>query len=162
LRRLVDQLTDDHRRLDALSVGDRSVRSSIGLSHHALDARPRRLFRLLGALTETDVPVWVAGALLDLPEPEAEDLIEDLVDARLVEARGPYPGICARCGMHSLVRLYARERHLAEDQDADRPPPHASNFPPGRRIFRGTPRGLLRRVPSHAGLVSDDSGFDSG
>ncbi|HEV7964032.1 MAG TPA: NB-ARC domain-containing protein [Actinoplanes sp.] len=120
LRRMADQLADEHRRLDALLVGDRAVRSSIELSYQALGARPRRLFRLLGALTETDVPAWVAGALLDLPQPEAEDLIEDLVDARLVEAHGLGRGMRARYGMHSLVRLYARERCLAEDQDVDR------------------------------------------
>jgi tetratricopeptide (TPR) repeat protein len=119
LRRMAEQLADEHRRLDALAVGDRAVRGSIGLSYHTLDAAPRRLLRLLGALTETDVPAWVAAALLDASPAEADDVLDELVDARLVEVRAGEAGP-DRYGLHSLVRLYARERCAAEDTADDR------------------------------------------
>lgn len=107
LRRMADQLVDEGVRLDALSVGDRAVRVSIGLSYQALGPVSRRLFCLLGVLTDTDIPFWVAAALLDLPGDAVEALVEGLVDARLLEVCGGSP---ARYSMHSLVRLYARER----------------------------------------------------
>jgi tetratricopeptide (TPR) repeat protein len=119
---LADQLADEHRRLDTLSIGDRAVRSSIGLSYRALAPRPRQLFRLLGAFTEADVPAWVAAAALEVAEPEAEDLIEDLVDARLMAACGSQRQPRGRYDMHALVRLYARERYLADEPEADRKP----------------------------------------
>lgn len=119
LRRMVDRLVDEHRRLDALSIGDRGVRGSIALSYAALDPTARRLFRLFGTLTETDAPAWVAAALLDVQEPEAEALLEELVDARLIEIQGSTAQSADRYGMHSLVRLFARERCGEEESDAE-------------------------------------------
>ncbi|HEY7592188.1 MAG TPA: BTAD domain-containing putative transcriptional regulator [Actinophytocola sp.] len=116
LRHMADRLGDERRRLDALSIGDRGVRSSIALSYQALDGRHRALFRRLGALTGSDVPAWVAAALLDTAEPEAEGVIEELVEMRLVDARAT-GGPVARYGMHTLVRLFARERYEEEDAD---------------------------------------------
>jgi tetratricopeptide (TPR) repeat protein/transcriptional regulator with XRE-family HTH domain len=120
LLRMARWLSDEERRLDALSVGDRAVRASIGLSYDALGLQQRRLFRLLGSLTDTEVPAWVAGTLLDLPEPRAEDVLEELVDLRLVDAYRSDPATAGRYGMHSLVRLYAHERCMAEDSDGER------------------------------------------
>ncbi|GAB3516610.1 BTAD domain-containing putative transcriptional regulator [Phytohabitans suffuscus] len=119
LRRMADRLVDERRRLDALSIGDRGVRGSIALSYAALEPTVRRLFRLFGTLTETDAPAWVAAALLDQPEPEAEALLEELVDARLIEIQGPTAQSADRYGMHSLVRLYARERCAEEEPGAE-------------------------------------------
>lgn len=85
-----------------------------------MDTRSRQLFQRLGAYTDTEVPAWVAAALMDVPEQVAEDLIEGLVDARLVEVRGCRRGTRSRYDMHSLVRLYARERYLADEPEADR------------------------------------------
>jgi len=116
LARMVDRLADQHGRLDALEVGDRAIRASIQLSYDSLDEPARRLFRLFGALCETDVPGWVAAPLLELAEVDADDVLESLVDARLVDVRGLRP----RYGMHSLVRLYAGERSAAEDDPTER------------------------------------------
>jgi tetratricopeptide (TPR) repeat protein/transcriptional regulator with XRE-family HTH domain len=117
LTRMADRLTDQHGRLDALEVGDRAVRASIQLSYDSLEADAKRLFRLLGALCETDVPDWVAAPLLDLADVDADEVLESLVDARLVDVRGLRR---PRYLMHSLVRLYAGERSAAEDSPADR------------------------------------------
>lgn len=125
LPRMVDQLADEHGRLNALSVGDRAVSASIESSYAALDGPHRRAFRLLGALTDTAVPDWAAAALLDpppdaegpaVPAPDAEGLLEDLVEARLIEAQAPRRSPRGRYGMHPLLRLFARQR--CEDEDA--------------------------------------------
>jgi DNA-binding SARP family transcriptional activator len=112
LDRLAGQLADEHRRLDRLSAGDLEVRSSIALSHDALPPARRRPFRLIGLLDLPDVTPWMVAALLDRPVTEAEDVIDALVDARLLEpGRADAPdGPRYRC--HDLVRLFAREQAL--------------------------------------------------
>ncbi|MCO6006261.1 tetratricopeptide repeat protein [Actinoallomurus purpureus] len=112
LDRLAGQLADEHRRLDRLSAGDLEVRSSIALSHDALPLAHRRPFRLIGLLDLPDVTPWMIAALLDRPVAEAEDVIDALVDARLLEpGRADAPdGPRYRC--HDLVRLFAREQAM--------------------------------------------------
>ncbi len=106
LGRLVEQLADEHLRLDTLTVGDRAIRASLELSSRSLGPSTRSLFHLLGALTDTDLPGWVAGPLLDRPRPESDEALEQLVESRLVDVEG---SAAPRYGMHVLVRLYARE-----------------------------------------------------
>jgi tetratricopeptide (TPR) repeat protein/transcriptional regulator with XRE-family HTH domain len=120
LRRMADELADAHHRLDALAIGDRAVRSSVGLSYRTLGTRARRLLRLLGAFTAADVPAWVAAALLDVSPAEAEAVLDHLFDARLVEVHRAGAASGNRFGLHSLVRLYASERCVADDAEADR------------------------------------------
>ncbi|MCO5996374.1 AfsR/SARP family transcriptional regulator [Actinoallomurus rhizosphaericola] len=112
LERLADQLADEHRRLDRLAAGDLEVRSSIALSQDALEPAHRRPFHLIGLLDLPEVTPWMVAALLDRPVAEAEDVIDALVDARLLDpgrADGP-DGPHYRC--HDLVRLFAREQAL--------------------------------------------------
>jgi DNA-binding SARP family transcriptional activator len=82
---LVTRLADEHRRLDELAVGDLEVRASFALSYQGLKPELRRAFRLLGLVTAPDFAPWVLSALLDVPMAQAEDLLESLVDAQLVE-----------------------------------------------------------------------------
>jgi DNA-binding SARP family transcriptional activator len=109
--RLSAQLADERARLDVLRTGDLAVRSSLALSHDGLDEPERRVFRLLGALDAPDVAGWIAAALLDVPVPVGEELVERLVEARLLDASAPAGGP-VRYRFHDLVRAYARE--LAE------------------------------------------------
>ncbi|MEV0407808.1 BTAD domain-containing putative transcriptional regulator [Actinoallomurus sp. NPDC050550] len=115
LDRLAGQLADEHRRLDRLAAGDLEVRSSIALSQDALPPAHRRPFHLIGLLDLPDVKPWMVAALLDRPVPEAEDVIDALVDARLLEpGRADAPdGPRYRC--HDLVRLFAREQALGTE-----------------------------------------------
>ena len=53
--------------------------------------------------------------MLDTTPAEADELVERLVDARLLQVSGP-----SRYRFHDLVRVYARERADAEDAAADR------------------------------------------
>jgi tetratricopeptide (TPR) repeat protein len=58
--------------------------------------------------------------MVDVSVPEGEDLVEELVDARLLEAAGRDATDQPRYRFHDLVRVYARERALAEEPPAAR------------------------------------------
>ncbi|MFI7695019.1 AfsR/SARP family transcriptional regulator [Nonomuraea sp. NPDC049655] len=116
LTRLAGQLKDERRRLDQFATGDLAVRASLALSYVGLEPAARRAFRLLGTLEAPDFAGWVAGALLDLPVPVGEELVESLVDTQLVLISGVDPAGQPRYRFHDLVRLYARERAELEDR----------------------------------------------
>jgi DNA-binding SARP family transcriptional activator/tetratricopeptide (TPR) repeat protein len=118
---LIERLEDESRRLDELRSGEAGVRGSIAVSYTALAASEQavereaaRAFRLIGLLRVPDVGLEVVSALLDTPPRAAEEIIERLFDARLVD--GPVPD---RYTMHDLIRLYAQERAL-EIEPAER------------------------------------------
>lgn len=117
---LADRLADEQRRLAELSQAHRGVRASFELSYRALPARAALLFRLLGLLDAADVAAWTAAALLGGPEQEAEDLLDQLVRAGLLEVAGRDRAGQVRYRLHDLMRLYARERSLAADGCAER------------------------------------------
>ncbi|MEO3876032.1 BTAD domain-containing putative transcriptional regulator [Nonomuraea sp. B12E4] len=118
--RLADQLEQARRPLDHLALGAMEVRAVLAVGYSALDAPARRLFRLLGLLEAPDVAARVAAALLDSPLAEAEELMERLADAHLLEAVRPQAGEQVRYRPHDLVRAFARERAEAEETPADR------------------------------------------
>lgn len=122
LRDLADRLGDTRGRLDELSIGDLAVRTvfELGYSGFRSGGRPgdreaARAFRLLGVVPGPDVGLWTAAALLGMPAAAAEDALERLVDANLLESPAP-----ARYAMHDLVRLFARERAEEEEPEAGR------------------------------------------
>ncbi|MPY64501.1 AfsR/SARP family transcriptional regulator [Streptomyces spongiae] len=118
--KLADRLADEHRRLDELSVGDLEVRASLGLSYRALDENARRVLRRLATLGSADVAAWTVAALADVPEDEAEEVLERLVDAQLLHCPGTDQVGQPRYRLHDLVRVYAAERAEAEDSVPDR------------------------------------------
>ncbi|KDN18531.1 AfsR/SARP family transcriptional regulator [Amycolatopsis rifamycinica] len=107
LGELADRLEDEVRRLDELTVSDLAVRSSIALSYEGLRPPARRAFRLLGRCRLADLPAWAVTTLLD--DPDADEAVEELVEASLLEARGADGTGEGRYRMHDLVRLYAAE-----------------------------------------------------
>jgi DNA-binding SARP family transcriptional activator/tetratricopeptide (TPR) repeat protein len=115
---LAERLGDERRRLDELTTGDLEVRASVALSYRGRGEQERRLFRLLGLLVAPSFPAWVAAALLDLGLAEAEELLERLVDAQLVEAAGQDQAGQLRYRLHDLLRVYARERLQSEEPTA--------------------------------------------
>ncbi len=120
IQRLADRLADETRRLDELRHGDLAVRASITLTYDAASEHARRLLRRL-ALTETPAFAgWMAGALLDEPPDAADDVLDELVIARLVESTGTGTGAHSRYRMHDLVRVHARERLTADELPAGR------------------------------------------
>jgi DNA-binding SARP family transcriptional activator len=106
---LVHRLRDEERRLDELSHRSWTLRSSIALTCENLSADARSLFRLLALVDTPELGVWTAAALLDTGLADAEDVLEQLVDARLVDAV-VYPETPrVRYRLHDLVRVYAKE-----------------------------------------------------
>jgi DNA-binding SARP family transcriptional activator/tetratricopeptide (TPR) repeat protein len=108
---LTERLADQQRRLDELELAEIGVRASfqvsyqeLGTSGDPLDRAAAQAFTLLGVLDGPDLSLPVAAHLLDQPQQVAEQVLERLVDAHLLET--PSPG---RYRLHDLLRLYARE-----------------------------------------------------
>jgi DNA-binding SARP family transcriptional activator len=120
IKQLVDRLTDETHRLDELRHGDMGIRTSISLTYDSVGEQARKLFRRLALL---DLPLfsgWVSAALLDLPLAEAEDLLDDLVNAQLIEPADSGSGVHSKYRFHDLIRVFARERLAAEEPAAER------------------------------------------
>ncbi|WP_246203908.1 AfsR/SARP family transcriptional regulator [Streptomyces tailanensis] len=117
---LAERLADEHRRLDELAVGDLEVRAGLGLSYRALDDRARRVLRRIATLGPADVAVWTVAALADTTEDEAEEVLERLLDAQLINCPGTDQVGQPRYRLHDLVRVYAAERAETEDPITDR------------------------------------------
>ncbi|MGW9032700.1 ATP-binding protein [Streptomyces sp. NPDC055722] len=100
------QLTEAHRRLDALSRDERTVRAAFDLSYQRLQPEQARLFRLMALNPGPDVSTEAVGHLANAM---VDWLLESLARAHLIEA--PRWG---RWSFHDLVRLYAEERAAAD------------------------------------------------
>lgn len=120
IQQLADRLADETHRLDELRYGDMSVRPTISLSYESASEDAKRLFRRLAVL---DLPVfsgWLSATLLDQPLGRAEDLLDDLVSAQLIEITGTESGVRSQYRYHDLLRVFARERLAAEESAAER------------------------------------------
>jgi DNA-binding SARP family transcriptional activator/tetratricopeptide (TPR) repeat protein len=116
---MVRRMTDEDRRLDELTVADLGIRATLSLSYRSLDSAAQRLFARLGLLEASDFAPWVCIPLLDAEAKNAEDALDALVRAHLVDLRVSAAGP-PRLGMHNLIRIYARERLAAEVPAAER------------------------------------------
>ncbi|MFB4269552.1 BTAD domain-containing putative transcriptional regulator [Nonomuraea sp. GTA35] len=100
---LVPRLADEQRRLDELRVGNLAVEATFALGYGQLTPTQARAFRLLSLPNGPDISVGAASAVLSMSAFEAEEVLESLVDASLLEA--PAPG---RYRFHDLLKLFAR------------------------------------------------------
>ncbi len=120
LSRLVHRLRDEVRRLDELEHRGWELRSSIGLTYENLGEPAKRLFRLLALIRAPDVRSWTAAALLETDVAAAEEVLESLVDAHVLETV-VYPDARGlRYRFHDLIRVYARERLTETEAQAER------------------------------------------
>jgi DNA-binding SARP family transcriptional activator/tetratricopeptide (TPR) repeat protein len=120
LQRLVDRLGDVRGRLDELTFNDLDVRTSMTLSYQGLPRPAKAMLRRLALLDAPTIPSWAGAALMDVGIAAAGELMEELVDAQLldvveVEATGE---LRYRC--HDLIRLYSRELAVAEEPAVER------------------------------------------
>ncbi|WP_174315842.1 AfsR/SARP family transcriptional regulator [Streptomyces sp. CB01881] len=121
LAEMARRLADGARRpLDELRLADLDVRSSLRPAYLALAAGARTALCRLSLLHTAEIPAWLAAAVLETGEAEAEDLLETLVDARLLEVRGTHRTGRLRCRMPPLVRLFAHECAQAQTTAAER------------------------------------------
>ena len=98
---LAERLRDNAGRFDAV----------FGMSLQQLDGGQRRLFRLLGVLPGADFDAGVATALAERP---AGPVLEELVDAHLVQETSP-----GRYRLHDLIRRYAADLAAEEETRSD-------------------------------------------
>ncbi|MGP3916937.1 BTAD domain-containing putative transcriptional regulator [Nonomuraea sp. 10N515B] len=113
-RELADRLAVDGRRLDELSHGDVRVRTGFAATYATLTAPAAALFHGLGLLMVPDFPAGLGAALLGIDAESATTLLRELVDAHLLEVAGKDDTGTTRYRFHDLVRLYARERAVAD------------------------------------------------
>jgi DNA-binding SARP family transcriptional activator len=98
-------------RLADLATPERSVAAAFTVSYEQLEPAEQRMFRLVGLAPGRDIEPHAAAALADVPVLDAEDLLENLLDAHMLIQREP-----GRYTMHDLLREHART--LAADDDA--------------------------------------------
>jgi DNA-binding SARP family transcriptional activator len=110
LRRLADRLSDERHRLDELAIGDLAIRSSLRLNYAELDELHRHAFHLLTLLDLPDFGSWLAAPLLDVSVDDAEEIVERLVDLRLLDVVGVDSLGRVRYRFHDLVQLFGAER----------------------------------------------------
>ncbi|MFD1325884.1 ATP-binding protein [Micromonospora sonneratiae] len=101
---LAERLRDNAGRFDSV----------FGMSLQQLDAVQRRMFRLLGVVPGADFDAEVAGALAEMPPDRVGAVLEELVDAHLVQELSP-----GRYRMHDLIRRYAADLAADEEPQAE-------------------------------------------
>ncbi|WP_084468911.1 AfsR/SARP family transcriptional regulator [Nocardiopsis trehalosi] len=100
---LAERLADESRRLGVLGVPPGSA-----VDADALPGPAAAAFRALGVLGPAPaMPTWVIGALTG--RPDAEDVVDALVDAHVIDPVGVDAVGQPRFALHDLVRLCARE-----------------------------------------------------
>ncbi|BCB84843.1 hypothetical protein Psuf_021560 [Phytohabitans suffuscus] len=112
---LAARLRGDRRTLPELAAEIRTVGAAFALSYAQLSSPTQRVFRLLGLHTGSDFDACSVAALVGLPLPRAQHLLDELIDGYLVEE--PTAG---RYRLHDLVREYAFELCTATDGDDER------------------------------------------
>jgi tetratricopeptide (TPR) repeat protein/transcriptional regulator with XRE-family HTH domain len=101
---LAERLRDGANRFDA----------AFGMSLRQLDDAERRVFRLLGVIPGAGFDAAAAAALTGLPAGRCTDVLDELIDAHLVQETAP-----GRFRMHDLIRQYAADLAAEEEPDTD-------------------------------------------
>jgi len=117
---LVRRLADESRRLDEFTHHELALRSSIDVTYRGLSGEAQRLIRLCTLMPSPDFPGWIAAALLDTSPQEASDLMESLVDARMLDTVKNLGAPLPHYYIHDLIRLYAHEQLMLIESEEDR------------------------------------------
>lgn len=112
---LADRLRDERRRLAELATADRGVAAAFTLSYEQLTPEQQRMFRLLGLHPGRDVDRSAAAALAGVSVYDAEDQLEDLLDAHMLTQHEP-----GRYVFHDLLREYAHSTALSGHTEEER------------------------------------------
>ncbi|MFD7403478.1 helix-turn-helix domain-containing protein [Streptomyces sp. NPDC059866] len=112
---LVRRLADEERRLGALAAGDVRVEAAFELSYRQLTGQAARMLRLLSLVPGPDMTAAYGAALTATGVFEAEDVMEELVEAGLLQT-----AFTSRYQLHDLLRLFARARLSREEDPGER------------------------------------------
>jgi tetratricopeptide (TPR) repeat protein/transcriptional regulator with XRE-family HTH domain len=112
---LVQRLRDQQYRLVELAAGQRSVTVTLDLSYQDLTAEQQRTYRLLGLHPGPDIDAYATAALLDTTSAEAGRLLEQLLEAHLLQE--PAPG---RYRFHDLTRAHAVHSAAQDEPEGTR------------------------------------------
>jgi tetratricopeptide (TPR) repeat protein len=172
VRHLAGRLVDERRRLSILEVDDLAVRASFDSSYVELPTASAEAFAAIGGLRGPDFPAWTLAALLDVDPSDAEDLLEELVEAQLVAfARLDVTG-AHRYRCHDLVRVYAAEKAAERFDPAARRAARErlfsgylvllldamSQLGPGKDLFLAESVKLVWRPPSEVAQAARGAG----
>jgi tetratricopeptide (TPR) repeat protein/DNA-binding SARP family transcriptional activator len=115
---LVGELVDLGTRLDLLDAGGdpgTQVRTVFSWSCRHLGTEAASAFRLAGLHPGPDLEPYAIAALTGTTVPQTRRALDMLVRAYLIQSAGP-----GRYGMHDLLRAYARECAVTEDDEDER------------------------------------------
>ncbi|WP_243707267.1 NB-ARC domain-containing protein [Micromonospora sp. KC606] len=122
MRPLVERLADRSEQLPLLAFGATGMARSIDLSYRLLPDDARRLMRMLAVLPAAAFGSWIAAALLDAPLEDAEEALQRLVDACLVEVTAYGGPAGPRYRLHDLPQAFAadllRGREALDQEEA--------------------------------------------
>ncbi|BCL16542.1 tetratricopeptide repeat protein [Micromonospora sagamiensis] len=111
---LAQRLADERHRLDELRHGDLAIRPGLHLSYQGLSSAAGRAFALLGGLGFATFPEWPVAALLGVDPAAGATVLDELLNARLLDELGADQAGQPRYRFHEITALYARERRDAE------------------------------------------------
>ncbi|HEV2347776.1 MAG TPA: tetratricopeptide repeat protein [Actinocrinis sp.] len=121
LSEMIATLRDDSVLWNALSTksGDGSedgeaVHSVFAWSYRALPSKAARVFRMVGLHPGPDFSVGAAAALAELTGEQAQEAIDTLAEAHLVEFVAP-----GRFRLHDLLQAYALDCARNDESEAD-------------------------------------------
>ncbi|MFF1571296.1 helix-turn-helix domain-containing protein [Leifsonia sp. NPDC058292] len=99
----------EERRLRSLTAGDLGVGAAFTSSYVNLRPELQELYRVLPLIEGTTFDARIAAAIIPGDLLDTEELLDDLTDLGLLEARGS-----TRYRLHDLARLFALQRQRAE------------------------------------------------
>ncbi|MFF3689568.1 tetratricopeptide repeat protein [Streptomyces sp. NPDC002187] len=101
--------------VERMAQGASEFDTAFAMSVRQLDRAQARLFRMLGLLPGAYFDEYLAAALADVPLRSARAMLEDLLDAHLVQQP-----VAGRYRLHDLVHQHARRAGAEQDPPAER------------------------------------------
>ena len=119
LNKIAEDLAIECDRLDALTIPDEkestTVRAAFSWSYQALPGDVARTLRLLALHPGPDISIPAVGVLTDTAPADVRRNLDHLTVMHLLKESGP-----GRYRLHELVRIYATERAMTEESEAER------------------------------------------
>ncbi|QNP75661.1 tetratricopeptide repeat protein [Streptomyces roseirectus] len=113
---LLRRLTQGQGRLREIRDGARgNIAAAFDVSFRALESVERKVFRFLGLRFGPTIDAYAVAALTDLPLDTAENVLESLLEAHLIQEPSP-----ERYTLHDLLGEYARAIAMSEESNAAR------------------------------------------